>query len=107
MTYRSRALLDLAHDMPCMFKYPHACTGQTVPCHSNWQAWGRGTGHKAPDWAFAAGCATANQETAPHIGAKMDREQMKTEWLIAYVRTQDWLWTHGYLVVNRKGRIAA
>ena len=106
MTYRNRHLLNLSHDMPCMFKYPHACTGQTVPCHSNWQAWGRGTGHKAPDWAFAAGCATANQETAPHIGAKMDREQMKTEWLIAYVRTQDWLWSNNYLTVNDRPRAA-
>ena len=89
MTFRSRKLLDLAHDAPCMAKFPHDCTGYQGcdPAHSDSQMFGRGHGHKSADWAFAAMCHTAHMQldTFP-------REQKQAEWLIAYVATQNWLW---------------
>ena len=100
MTFRSRKLLNLAHDMPCMARFEHDCCDHlgSVPAHSNWQLWGRGFGHKAPDWAWAAMCHNAHQLI--DMNATMSREQRETEWTRAYVATQEWLWE------NNKVRVA-
>lgn len=102
MTFRNRKLLNLAHDIPCQAKFPHECNDHlgSHPMHSNWQIWGRGAGHKAPDWAFAAGCGNAHKIIDPGLNPQMDREQRETEWLKAYVGTQNWLWE------NEKVKIA-
>lgn len=102
MTFRCRPLLDISHEMPCQFKLPHKCTQHLgcVPVHSNWLIFGKGFAHKAPDWAWAAGCAAAHAEIDPALGATMDREQRETEWTIAYIGTQNWLW------MNERVRVA-
>lgn len=96
MTYRNRALLDLAHSMPCLAQFPHNCTGWQgcEPSHSDWLMFGRGAGHKSPDWAWASMCNVAHG-----LNATMERETKRMEWLRAYIETQDWLWEHGLIQV--------
>jgi len=105
MTYRNRALLDLAHEMPCMVKMLHNCNAHLGchPMHADWQEWGRGHGHRAPDWAFAAGCGNAHQMLGKNIGGGMPQEERKAEWLRAFISTQNYLWKTGLLRINRKG----
>ena len=55
MTFRNRKLLDIAHTAPCFARFPHQCTQHLGcdPAHSDMQLFGRGHGHRAPDWAIA------------------------------------------------------
>ena len=101
MTYRNRKLLNLAHDIPCQAQFPHECNDSygSEPAHADWQIFGRGVGHKCSDWAFAAMCHNAHKMIDPKINPTFDREQRKTEWLLAYVKTQEWLWTNELLRV--------
>ena len=101
MTYRNRKLLDIAHGMPCMAKFPHKCTQHLgcEPAHSDMQIFGRGHGHKAPDWAFAAMCHNAHQEIDPKLAPAFDRDQRHTEWMRAYVATMNWLFENELLEV--------
>lgn len=91
MTVRNRKLLDLAHEAPCFARFPHKCGGWQgcEPAHSDSQMFGRGHGHKSNDWAFAAMCHTAHM-----MLDTFDREQKQTEWTLAFVETQNWLWTN-------------
>ena len=101
MNYRSRKLLDLAHDMPCMASFPHQCQGKSVPCHANDLLFGRGFAYKAPDWAWCAACPDAHDYIDGRKGG-WDKEVKRGEWLRAYVRTQNFLWETGKVVVNGK-----
>lgn len=59
MTHRDRALLDIAHDAPCMLRVPGVCrsgVNPSVPCHSNKQRHGRGGHLKSHDCFAVAGC---------------------------------------------------
>lgn len=94
MTYRNRRLLDLAHEIPCQARFPHACTAQSVPAHSNSQEFGRGIGHKSADWAFAACCPVAHDYIDGRRGG-WDKETKRAEWLRAFIGTQDHLWQTG------------
>lgn len=98
MTFRSRKLLDLAHGMPCLAKFPHACTAHlgVEPMHSDSQLFGRGHGHKSADWAFAAGCHQAHVDLDT-----FDRETKHAEWLRAYIATTDYLWTNELIAVKK------
>jgi hypothetical protein len=91
---RARRLLDLAHEMPCMAAFPHACNESLGchPAHSNWQAWGKGVHLKATDWAFAAVCGAAHRELDGKLNPTMSREARQAEWLNAFIATHDWLW---------------
>ena len=94
MTFRNRKLLDIAHSAPCFAAFPHVCN-QYIGCHpahADWQEWGRGIGHKAPDWAVAFLCGNAHREIDPKLAPSMDREQRQAEWLHAFISTQDYLW---------------
>lgn len=104
MTFRSRPLLDLAHEIPCQAAFTHDCSEYqgVEPAHSDQQIWGRGHGHKSHDHAHAAMCHTAHM-----MLDTFEREVKQTEWLRAHVRTMTYYWEHGYLVVNKKGRMAA
>jgi hypothetical protein len=62
--------------------------------HSDQQIFGRGHGHKSPDWAFAAGCHQAHLDLN-----KFDRETKQAEWLRAHIKTQDYLWKNGLVRV--------
>lgn len=101
MTYRNRKHLDLAHAAPCFAKFPHDCNAHLgcVPAHSDMLVFGRGHGHKSPDWAFASVCPNAHAYIDPELAPRFDREQRQTEWIIAYVLTQDWLWKNGKVKV--------
>lgn len=104
MTFRSRRLLDLAHSMPCMAKFEHACTGWQgcEPAHSDSLMFGRGNSHKSSDWAFAAMCHTAHMALDT-----FDREAKQAEWLRAFISTQEHLWTEGLIIVNPKRKVVA
>lgn len=103
MTYRSRALLDLAHESPCHAQFPHECSQYdgVEPAHSDAQIWGRGHGHKSHDFAFAACCHTAHM-----MLDTFEREVKQTEWTRAHVATMEWLWSNGYLTINRNPKAA-
>lgn len=102
MTYRNRRLLNLAHDIPCTAQFPHDCNDANgcEPAHSNWQNAGRGGGHKAHDFMFAALCPNAHKMIDPKIGQSWDREQRQTEWNLAYVKTWEWIWENELVKVR-------
>lgn len=102
MTYRSRALLDLAHYIPCRAEFPHDCNGWhgCEPAHSDSHIWGRGAGHKSHDFAFAAICHNAHRMLSAQVGSDLDREQKEADWLRAYVATWEWIWEHQWVTVQ-------
>ena len=93
--HRSRAVTDLAHEMPCMFTdLPHVCTWPRtpcVPCHGNWQVLGRGFAFKTDDNLFAAGCTEAH-DLVDGRRSVMPRDTAFFEWLRAHVKTWRWIW---------------
>ena len=70
--------------------------------HSNELMWGRGYSHKAPDWAVASGCPEAHDFIDGRKGG-WDKETKHSEWLRAYVKTQDWIWQNGRVEVTKRG----
>lgn len=105
MTYRNRTHLNLLHDVPCMCRFPHQCRGLSEPMHSNALSMGRGSSFKAPDWAVAAGCHDAHNYIDGRKGG-WSLEEKRSEWLLAFFRTQDWLFENELLVVNKQRRAA-
>ena len=97
--YESRKHTSLAKDVPCQFTFPHKCEGGTMPCHANWQQWGKGVWLKCPDWAWAAGCLNAHREIDGKVGATMRKDERQHEWLNAFIGTQNYLWNSGRLKV--------
>ena len=97
--YRNRKLLDAIHEAPCFASFPHSCGGQTVPCHSNQQIFGRGVAYKSPDWAVAGCCREAHDFLDGRRGG-WDKETKHAEWLRAFVKTQNWLWEMGRVNVK-------
>ena len=102
-TFRSRKLLDLAHGMPCMAKFPHLpCGGYNCePAHSDSQLFGRGHSHKSADWAFAAMCQNAHMRLDD-----FERSVKQAEWLRAFIATQNYIWSEGLVIVNPKRKAA-
>ncbi|ODT75472.1 MAG: hypothetical protein ABS69_10680 [Nitrosomonadales bacterium SCN 54-20] len=98
MTFRSRKLLDLAHDAPCFADFQHECHGWQGcdPAHSDSQIFGRGHGHKTPDWAVSAMCNDAHR-----LLDTMSREEKFYAWLRAFVAYQNWLWENGKVQVRK------
>lgn len=99
MTYRNRNLLDLAHAMPCMAEFDHQCYGYLGcdPAHSDSYVFGRGSGHKSHDFAFAAMCNNAHMM----LDKFYNKELKEAEWLRAYVKTQEYLWRTGMIKVSK------
>ena len=87
--------------MPCFARFPHECTQWRgcEPAHADWQIFGRGTGYKTPDWAFASMCHEAHQAISAKLNPEFSREQRQTEWLIAFVATQNHLYENEKLIV--------
>lgn len=102
MTFRSRALLDVCHDTPCMADFPHQCSAHlgVVPAHSNMQVFGRGHAFKADDCFTAALCQIAHDMVDGRSGG-WDKETKQAEWLRAYVKTQRWQWQNDKLTIRR------
>ena len=101
MTFRNRRLLDLSHEAPCFASFRHLCSGHLgcEPAHSDSQIYGRGVGHKSADWAVAFMCHNAHRMISAIINPPFEREQKQAEWLLAHVRTMNWLWENGKLRV--------
>lgn len=95
MTFRSRKLLNLLHDTPCMAQFPHDCTAHlsVVPAHANDLLFGRGSYHKPDDCFVAAMCQEAHDFIDGRKGG-WPKESKRSEWMLAYVETQRYLWTH-------------
>jgi hypothetical protein len=101
LTYRNRKLLDKAHDAPCCADFPHNCTAYLgcEPAHSDALMFGRGHGHKSPDWAVAFMCHAAHALITGKPGDDVQREQKFMDWLRSYVKTQNYLWEQGMVKV--------
>src|SRR5687768_6516896 len=98
MTYRNRALLDLAHDAPCFADFFHECGGWQGcdPAHSDSSIFGRGFSHKSDDCFFASMCNAAHR-----MLDTMERDEKFYAWLRAYAQTQTWLWENKKLMVAK------
>ena len=95
MTFRSRRLLDHCHEAPCMAQFPHECTEHlsVVPAHANDLMFGRGSHHKSDDCFVAAVCQVAHDYIDGRRG-QWNKDAKRSEWMLAYIETQRWLWTH-------------
>lgn len=101
--YRSRAYLDLAHEMQtCMMQIPGTCEGVVPdglePIHGDFQWLGRGMGHKSSD-LFAAGCHSCGQ--AMHTG-KLSRAEKADYWQRGAIRTMVFLLENGWVKIAPK-----
>lgn len=105
MTYRNRALLDLAHDAPCMLLLGARGCGNdpSVPCHSDLLHHGRGIGHKSGDQFAVPGCPACHAIfTREYLGRRGDG--YFNTWLTAHERYLTWLFETGRLRVAKKMR---
>lgn len=99
MTYRNRALLDLAYQVDCTLQIDGVCEGGPgEPCHSNLSRHGKGGALKAHDCFFASGCRPCHR--ALDQGPKLTREERAEIWERAYIRTQVQLWRMGLIGVK-------
>ena len=98
MTHRNRALLDVAHDAPCMLQLgvPGCGTNASVPCHSDMLEHGRGAGHKSHDCLAVPGCPACH---AAFTRAALGRDGYAYHWARALTRYQVWLWETGRVKV--------
>lgn len=104
MTLRSRALLDLVHEMnTCLVEIPNVCQGYSPdglePAHANWAMHGRGMGHKADD-VFAASCRACH--AALDGSTRLPREDRIFYWHRGAVRTWAFLMQHGWLHISHQ-----
>lgn len=103
--YRNPGLLKLAARAPRCFNpwcggryYP---LGSFVPCHSNAQRHGKGTGLKAHDLC-AFMCSECHDRLDGRAGA-WTREQKEAIFAEAFFQTMLWLLEENLLIVNPKG----
>ena len=98
MNFRSRALLDLAYELPCTGRITSDCgNSMSEPAHANEAAWGKGKSLKAHDFAFAAMCRSCHAELDQ--GSTMSRESRQFIWLRGHVETMRLLWERGLVRV--------
>ena len=97
MTFRSRALLDLAKLAPrCMVpECGRYNDGSLVAMHRNED---KGIGLKRPDFEFAVGCQKCHFELDQ--GKSLSRDDRRALWMRAYWATQSWLWEEGLVCVT-------
>ena len=80
--FRSKKHLINVADLPCQNCY---IEGQTQAAHSNWAEHGKGRGIKASDEYTAALCQTCHTEL--DSGARLNKEQRRDLWQMAYQKT--------------------
>lgn len=98
MTFRSRDLLALAHQLSCQVRVDGVCEGgEGEPAHSNQQRHGKGMAIKASDVFFASACRACHHEL--DHGSKLTREQRLDYWQRGFERTLEALWSGGFLRV--------
>jgi nitrite reductase/ring-hydroxylating ferredoxin subunit len=93
MTFRNRALLDCARDLPC--SSCGADDGTIVPAHSNEIRHGHGKGIKSSDACFCCLCHRCHFEYDQ--GLSMDRDQKRIFFALAMCQTYKVLMERGYL----------
>lgn len=97
MSYRNRALLDLARLLPCTLRLD-GCTGRDcVPAHSNSLTDGKGKGVKADDCYFAAACPTCHHLIDDE--KRLTRRERRETWMRGFLETVRLLWERGLVVV--------
>jgi len=99
MTFRSRRLLDIAHEAPCMLRLgvPGCGAFASVPCHSDMLRPGRGMSSKSGDQFAVAGCPACHEVfTRRNLG----REGYDEAWRQADERYRTWLWESGKIAVK-------
>lgn len=102
MSYRNRALLDLAYQLDCQAQIPGICAGGAgEPMHSNQQRHGIGTSVKSADVYFGSGCRACHQ-AIDHGHPSLSGEARKLYWQFAFERTLLLLWTYGLVTVARE-----
>lgn len=99
MTFRSRKLLDLAHEAPCMLQLGAFGCGRdaSVPCHSDMLRHGRGVGHKSHDCLAVPGCPGCH---AAFTRGLQGHDAYEGVWMRAMERYLVWMWQ------NEKVRVA-
>src|SRR5258706_6738858 len=99
MTFRSRKLLDLAHDAPCFLLLETVDCGKdkSVPCHSDLLRHGRGVGHKSHDCLAVPGCPACHAVFTRKRYGRMGYEAI---WADSFERYMIWLWESGRIVVK-------
>ena len=93
--YRNRALLNLAHYLPCQW------CGKGVasePAHSNQSRHGKGMSIKAHDVYFAALCHECH--SALDQGSKLSKQERMDMWQYAHERTLLEIFKLGWVVVK-------
>lgn len=103
MTFRSKALTDLARDQPCCIRIPGICNGRTdttVACHANWQEMGRGASHKAHDCLIVFGCHECH-DAVDNRRFGLSLEVRKEFWMQGFIRTTVAIWESGKVKVVR------
>lgn len=96
--FRSRKLLDVAHEAPCCLLLGAQGCGNhpSVPCHSDMQRHGRGAGNKSHDVFAVPGCPACH---AVFTRSRLGRDGYLLAWLTAIERYLLWLWRNGKLKV--------
>lgn len=98
MTFRSRKLLDIAHEAPCFLQIAMPCgQDQSVPCHSDQLRHGRGVGHKSHDCLAVPGCPACHVLFTRQYLGKADYDSI---WMQAFERYIVWLWEEGKIGVK-------
>ena len=98
MTFRSRKLLDLAHEAPCFLLIDIVNCGQhpSVPCHSDQLRHGRGAGRKSHDAYAVPGCPACH---ALFARKNLGRDGYDEVWARAFEAYQLWLWENNRIKV--------
>ena len=98
MTFRSRKLLDLARDQPCVMC--GTSYGTIVAAHSNLLEHGKGMGTKAHDGMSAWLCHRCHSDYDQ--GKGMSKEERKLFILTAICRTYKQLWNQDLIGVKNE-----
>lgn len=97
-TFRSRKLLDIAHDAPCFVNIAIPCgNDRSIPAHSDMLKHGRGVGHKSGDHFAVSCCPNCHSRfTREFLG----RDQYQEIWQQSFEKYLTWLWESGKVVVK-------
>lgn len=99
MSYRDRALLDLAYQFPCALRLPGCEGGDSgEPAHSNRHVHGKGGACKAHDVFHVPACRSCHREIDQ--GRTMDRETKFAAWDRAFGQYLPALFDRGLIRVS-------
>lgn len=96
MIYRNHELIGLARLAPCCMGCGNPNSGDVVAAHRNE---GKSLGEKNPDYmvAFLGNvCCHAPLDQ----GSQWTRDERRAFWMVAFWRTQEWLWSSGHVAAH-------